>query len=313
MENDYFDPRPAQPLSWADVHGIVGDVKDVSIERIKAGKIAWKYDFKDLGTCGRAGCHQQHLSGAVVALRGGGFINIGHCCATKYVGEAWERMLSDYEASANRSAHEKANAMALDEAQRKQYWLDENKGLIGDAISILASFRSQAGPRFLQEIERRAEKGRSVIEFERRLTPDEHEARCIALQRVDKPTVNVPWTETQRLGDIKGLSCFRPGRGPADACLKLQRLVTVLLTWASRDGDGEDTKLLQQQTRLLAPLTRDLEDSLRATRDFFLQANLDTMMNLQLMRYQGIQALERAGPREIRIHRRPGWNAKSAA
>jgi hypothetical protein len=293
---------------------IVAGKRDVSIEQIQAGRIVRKYDFKDWGACGRAGCRREHGFGYIVALLGGGFINIGHDCADKYAdAEKWAKMLSDFDATTLREAHEVAIAQALNAAQLKQHWLDNDaKQVIEDAIALHASFCRDAGPVLLREIEKRAEKGRSLIEYEHRLTPEEHEVRRIAAQRIDQPEVSVPWTEMRPLGDLKGLLCFRPGRTPSETSVRLQRLVTVLIEWVRREG--EDTKLLMQQTRELGPMTRDLEDSLRATRDFFSPGNLETLMRLPAIKSQGIITIERVGPGEVRVVRRPGsgWN-KSAA
>lgn len=159
----------------------------------------------------------------------------------------------------------------------------------------------------LKEIDDRAERNRSVIEFERRLSAEQREARRAALERIDQPSIHVPWTEVVAIDSIKGLPCFRRGRGPADTSRALQRLVSVLIGWSRRADDVEDTQQLQLHTRQPGEMTQDLEDSLRHARDFCSDANLTTLMKLKPIKPQGMLGIQRVSACAVRFERKPDW------
>lgn len=316
MQVSEFPTKPPQPKSGTEVLEITRGLRDVPIERIESGLILREYDFNEMIHCGRKSCQQLHGWGYLVGLRGGDIVNIGHDCAAKYANaEKWHGAVSAFERDKDRSARDQAIIEARESAQAKQFWLDSTPE-IAEAIELHASFRTQAGPRLLDEVCRRAEKGKPTIERERRLSEQEREVRRMALlgaRRHDEPAPQVPLFDVERLGDLKGLYCFRPGREPGELRARLQRLVNTLLGWIPAEDDLEGTKALQKCTRNeLGPISNDVQLSLVATRDFFSDANLRMLMNLPLMASQGVLAIERVGSAKVVFHRRSGWG-KSAA
>ena len=306
-----FDPIPLRPKCWDDVVAITEGRGDVPISVIERGRVDWKYEFSasDMRPCGRAGCHQDHANGWLVALPGGGFINIGKDCAAKYAhAEMWEARVALFNERIAADARTKAVLEARDEAQRKLYAID-NMPELDAAIALHDSFIREAKGPLLREIEERAERGKSSVERERRLSPEEIELRKAMLMgsaAADGPAPHVASVERVHVADIAGLQCFRPGHGPRERRDRLLRLIDTLLKWSPAAGDIESARALQRATRELAPDSNALNSSLIATQQFFSNRNLQALMELDVTRRQAIVSIERDAT-GIRIRRRPHW------
>src|SRR5690606_11793946 len=146
----------------------------------------------------------------------------------------------------------------------------------------------------LDEIEKRTERGQSMIERDRRLSEEELQMRRAMLSgaRVEgEPGPYVAAVEKVVVGDIEGLDCFRPKGSPRELHLQLQRLVTTLLAWSPAEGDQVAQRALVRATNELAPLSNRLNSSLIAVDRFFSESNLKTLMLLDVVRSQGITSI----------------------
>jgi len=312
-----FGPLAGRPKNWADVLAITQGVTGISIAVIEQGRLDWEYNFgsADMRPCGRDGCEQDHGHGWVVAIAGKSYVNIGNDCAHRYAhAETWQKKLTVYRGRERADARAQAIVMAREAAQQKLYWLDTTPE-IEQAISLHDSFASQAqGPLYL-EIEKRAEKGLTRIEREVTLSDEERSARQVMLagfRAEDKPAPYVAATEHQLVAEIGGLECFRRSRSPKHLRSRLQQLVKTLLTSLPADEDGAATRSLMEATRELAPLSNQLNTSLKATHAFFSDSNLRKLMHLGVIKRQGIVAIVRNGPDQVQITRRAHWNRSAA-
>ncbi|WP_150410535.1 hypothetical protein [Xanthomonas sontii] len=307
-----FSPVPPRPKGWEDVFAITRQLRNVPIEEIQNGRVDWEYHFdsKDMRPCGRKGCEQRHAHGWIVALPDHRFVHIGNNCAEKYADAGlWASNVSICRKRMNAEARIAALLEARDEAQRKQFWLD-NTPEVDAAIAIYESFVQQARGSLLQEVERRAERGYSIIEKDRFLTVDEIQIRraMLAGSRVEnEPGPYVASSERVAVGELVGLQCFRPQGSPREIRSQLQRLVECLLTWSPAEDDRDAQRSLVQATRELAPLSNRLNSSLVAVRRFFSESNLKALMLLDVTRSQGITSIELDGIGGLVIKRRAHW------
>ncbi|HVI60427.1 MAG TPA: hypothetical protein VM619_16355 [Luteimonas sp.] len=309
-----FAPVPPRPKSWDDVFAITNELREVPIEEIVRGRVDWEYDFdaKDMRPCGRKGCEQKHAHGWLVALPGRRFVHIGNDCAQKYAladASLWSANVNNYRERVRAEARTAALIEARDKAQRKQYWLDNTPG-IDAAIALHESFIRQASGPLLDEIEKRAERGLSVIERDRRLSEDELQMRRTMLSGAraeGEPGPYVAAVEKIAVGDIEGLDCFRPQGSPRELQSQLQRLVNALLAWSPAEGDLAAQRSLVRATGELAPLSNRLNSSLVAVDRFFSGPNLKTLMLLDVVRSQGITSIKLDGNFAVVIKRLPHW------
>lgn len=305
-------PVPPRPKCWEDVFAITGELKGVPIEEIERGRVDWEYTFsvKDMRPCGRKGCEQKHGHGWLVALSGGRFVHVGNDCALKYAHAGlWASNVSTYRDRVSAEARTTALIKVRDDAQRKQCWLD-NTPEIAPAIALYDSFVRQIGGPFLSEIERRAERGQSTIEKDKRLSDDELQLRRAMLSggRVEgQPGPYVVAIEKVAVGEIAGLDCFRPHASPRELHTKLQQLVTTLLKWSPSEDDRDAQRSLVRATRDFAPLSNRLNSSLVAVSKFFTEANFNTLMNLDVARSQGITSIHLDGSGGVQVTRRSHW------
>ena len=311
MAND-FGPVPSRPKNWEDVFSATRELRGVPIEEIERGRVDWEYHFdaKDMRPCGRKGCEQKHAHGWLVALSGQRFVHIGNDCALKYAhARLWSSNVSTYRERVSAEARVAALIEARDKAQRKQYWLD-NTPEIDAAIALYDSFVRQARGSFLDEIEKRAERGLPAIERDKRLSEDELQMRRAMLSgaRVEgEPGPYVAAVEKVTVGNIEGLECFRPQGSPRELEAQLQRLVTTLLTWSPAEDDRGAQRSLVRATRDLSPLSNRLNSSLVAVNKFFSEPNLKTLMLLDVTRSQGIISIVLDGKAGVSVTRRPHW------
>lgn len=309
---DDFGPVPPRPKSWEDVFMITKELRGIPIEEIERGRVDWEYHFdsKDMRRCGRKGCEKKHAHGWIVALSGQRFVHIGNDCAMKYAHAGlWSSRVNTYRERVNAEARTAALLKVRDDAQRKQYWLD-NTPEIDAAIALHESFVREARGSLLNEIERRAERGQADIERDKRLSEDELQLRRAMLSgaRVEgEPGPYVAAVEKIVVGTIEGLECFRPQGGPRELEAQLQRLVTTLLTWSPAEDDRDAQRSLVRATRDLAPLSNRLNSSLVAIRKFFSESNLKTLMLLDVIRSQGITSIKLDGDAGVTITRHPHW------
>jgi len=295
------------------VFAITCGLKNIPIDEIVRGRVDWGYHFdsKDMRPCGRQSCEQKHAHGWLVALPGRRFVHIGHDCAQKYAladANLWSANVSNYRERVRAEARTAALIDARDKAQRKQYWLDNTPEIEGK-IALHESFLRQASGPLLDEIEKRAERGLSVIERDRRLTEDELQMRRAMLSgaRVDgEPGPYVAAVEKVVVGAIEGLECFRPQGSPRVLQSQLQRLVQTLLAWSPAEGDLAAQRSLVRATGELAPLSNRLNSSLVAVDRFFSESNLKTLMLLDVIRSQGITSMEIVQSAVI-VKRLPHW------
>lgn len=309
-----FAPVPPRPKSWDDVFAITNELRGVPIEEIVRGRVHWEYHFdaKDMRPCGRKGCEQKHAHGWLVALPGQRFVHIGNDCAQKYAhadASLWSSNVNNYRERVRAEARTAALIEARDKAQRKQYWLDNTTG-IEAAIALHESFVRQARGPLLDEIEKRAERGLSVIERDRRLSEDELQMRRAMLSgaRVEgEPGPYVAAVEKVVVGDIEGLNCFRPQGSPRELQSQLQRLVKTLLAWSPAEDDIAAQRSLVHATGELAPLSNRLNSSLVAVNRFFSESNLKTLMLLDVARSQGITSIELDSRTGVIVKRLPHW------
>ena len=313
-ENDDFGPLAPRPKNWNEVFAITGELRDISIEEIDRGRVDWEYDFdsKDMRPCGRKSCEQKHKHGWLVALKGQRFVHIGNDCAVKYAHvDQWKSNVGTYLARVAAESRTTALLETRDEAQRKQFWLD-NTPEIKAAIALHDSFAQQAHGPLLTELERRADRGITSIERDVKLSGEELEARRSMNSgniRADGTTVTsyVASVEKRVVGEIAGLDCFRPSGNPKELHRHLQRLVSTLLSWSPAEDDQDAARSLVRATRDLAPLSNQLNSSLVSTARFFSEVNLRTLMKLPTVQSQGIVSIERIAPETIRIERRVHW------
>lgn len=304
---------PPRPKCWDEVLAITDGLKGVPIEQIVRGRVDWEYHFdvNDMRPCGRYGCEQKHAHGWLVALPGWRFVNIGHDCAQKYAladARLWSSKISCYRERLRAEARTAALVEARDQAQRKLYWLD-NTPAIEVSIALHESFLQQAQGPFLDEIEKRAERGLSAIERDRRLSENEIQMRRAMLggtRSEGEPGPYVAPVEKVVLGEIEGLDCFRPQRSPRVLRSQLQRLVDTLLAWSPADDDLAAQRSLVRATRELAPLSNQLNSSLVAVGQFFNESNLNTLMLLDVIRSQGITSIDRSECAVV-VKRRAHW------
>lgn len=311
--DDEFGPLRPQPKSWEDVHEMTGGLKDVPIEEIERGRHDWEYHFSsaDMRKCGRLGCEQEHAHGWIVALRGRRYVNIGNCCFRKY---ARPDLFSSGAVAHRERRQEEARVSALltvvDEAQRKLHWID-NAPEISLAIARIESFSAAATGPFLREIERRAEKMETRVTREVRLTDEQMEVRQ-EMQRgaraSNEPGPFVSRFETQDVGHLTGLSCFRMGRDPKTLRNRLQTLARTLLSWKPKAEDKDARRAMSKAMREFGPYTNDLIQSVRATEQFFSESNLRIIKQLPVVRSQGIASIEFDDGGAVRITRLPHWN-----
>ncbi|MEZ0470166.1 hypothetical protein [Luteimonas salinilitoris] len=307
-----FAPVPPRPKNWEDVFTVTKELRGVPIEEIERGRVDWEYHFdaKDMRPCGRKGCEQKHAHGWLVALPGLRFVHIGNDCALKYANAGlWSSNVSIYRERVRAEARTAALIEARDKAQRKQFWLD-NTQEIDPAVALHESFVRQARGPFLDEIEKRAERGQATVERDRRLSEDELQMRRAMLSgsRVEgEPGPYVAAVENVTVGNIEGLDCFRPQGSPRELQSQLQRLVTTLLTWSPAEDDQVAQRSLVRATDELAPLSNRLNSSLVAVNRFFSESNLKTLMLLDVTRSQGVTSIELDGSAGVIIKRLPHW------
>lgn len=305
-------PVPPRPKSWEELFKITKALRDVPIEEVERGRVDWEYHFdaKDKRPCGRQGCEQMHAHGWLVALSGNRFVHIGNDCAHKYANAGlWSSNISTYRTRVSAEARISALLNMRDEAQRKQYWIDNNDQ-IAPAIALYESFTRQAQGPFLNEIVDRANRGRSTIEKERRLSNDEIQLKKEMLsghRAEDRRGPYVSSVEMEQVGEIIGLECFRDNRGPRLVSLDLQRLVTTLLTWSPDKEDRDAERSLVRAKRELAPLSNQLNSTLVAVRKFFSESNLNSLMLLDVTRSQGITSIALDGAGGVVVTRRAHW------
>lgn len=255
-ETSGFAPVPPRPKNWNELFGITSNLRDVAFDEIERGRVDWEYQFdsKDMRPCGRRGCERDHAHGWLVALPGCRFVHVGNDCAQKYAqGGLWSANINTYRERVNSEARTAALLGARDEAQRKQFWLDNNQE-IAPAVKLYESFARQVGGPLLSEIEKRAERGQTLIEQDRRLSEDELQLRRAMLSgaKVDsEPGPYVAPVETVIVGELVGLDCFRHAASPRDLHLELQRLVTTLLTWSPAKDDRHAQRSFVYATRTL--------------------------------------------------------------
>lgn len=308
-----FAPIPPRPKCWDELFAITRGLKGVPIEEIVRGRVDWQYQFdaKDMRPCGRQGCEQKHAHGWLVALPGLRFVHIGHDCAQKYAladASLWSSNVNSYRERVRAEARTAALIDARDKAQRKQYWLD-NTPRIEVAIALHESFVRQARGPLLDEIQRRAERGLSMIERDRRLSEDEQQLRRTMLSgaRVEgEPGPYVAAAEKVIVGNIEGLGCFRPQGSPRELKSQLQRLVNTLLAWSPAEDDRAAQRSLVRATSELGPLSNRLNSSLVAVDRFFGEPNLKTLLLLDVVRSQGITSIEFEESAVV-IKRLPHW------
>ncbi|WP_123648884.1 hypothetical protein [Lysobacter enzymogenes] len=303
---------PPKPRNWGELFAITGGLQGTPIEEIVLGHPIHEYEFdsKDMRPCGRKNCERLHAHGWLVALTNGRFVHIGQDCASKYTAGAhvWNQKVSAYRGREEARIRKQAFVQIRLEAQEKQYWLD-NTPAIDLAIALHRSFCDQANGPLLHEVEQRAERGRSVIEREFRLTEVERELRRAALEAgrtSDEPRAYVAQVETRTVASLIGLECFHPKNTPFVLKQELQQLVTTLLSWQPADDDRDAIRSMQRAKRDLAPLSNRLNTSLIAVEKFFTEANFKSLMNLTVVRAQGIISIERSGT-IVRISRRAHW------
>lgn len=305
-------PVPLRPKSWEDIFAITKGLRGIPIEEIERGRVDWEYHFdaKDMRPCGRKGCEQRHAHGWLVALSGQRFVNIGNDCALKYAHAGlWSSSVSTYRERIGAEARTAALLKVRDEAQRKQYWLD-NTPEIDDAIALYDSFVRQARGSLLDEIEKRAERGLTLIERDKRLSDQELQLRreMLSGSRTEGgPGPYVSAVEKVAVGALEGLECFRPQGSPRELEAQLQRLVSTLLTWSPAADDRDAQRSLVRATRDLAPLSNRLNSSLVAVVKFFSESNLQSLMLLNVTRSQGIVSIRRNGVDSVIITRRAHW------
>jgi len=303
---------PPRPKNWEELFAITGGLHDIPMEEIVLGHPIHEYEFdsKDMRPCGRKKCERPHAHGWLVALTRGRFVHIGQDCAAKYAAGAtiWNQKVSAYRGREESRIRKLAFVQVRLEAQEKQYWLD-NTPAIDLAIALYRSFCDQAQGPLLREIERRAERGQSVIEREVTLTEAQRELRRAALEAgrtSDEPRAYVAEVETKTVAYINGLECFHPKNSPPILKRELQQLVTTLLSWAPAEDDRDAIRSMQRAMRELAPLGNRLNTSLIAMERFFSDSNLKSLMLLPVVRAQGIVSVVRAGT-TVTISRRAHW------
>lgn len=311
MSSD-FAPVPPRPKGWDDLFEITHGLHGIPIEEIERGRVDYEYTFSsnDLRPCGRLGCEQKHCHGWLVALAGGRFVNIGNDCALKYAQAGlWSSSIRNYREQEASRARAVALVEVREQAQGKQYWLD-NSPEVDRAIALLQSFSVQARGGLLKELERRAERGHVDIESERRLTDDEVQLRRAMLagrRTEDEPMPYLPTVERVVVGRIEGLECVKGNGNPERLRMDLQRLVETLLKWSPAQKDRSAQRALLQATRDLAPLSNRLNSSIVAAGRFFTESNLETLMRLEIIRSQGIQSIKLDGVGGVIISRLPHW------
>lgn len=307
-----FAPRPPRPKGWEDLFATTSGLCGVAINEIEAGRVDWEYRFdsKDMRPCGRQGCEQKHAHGWLVALPGRRFVHVGNDCALKYAQDGlWSSKLDGYRERVNADARAAALVQVRDEAQRKQHWLD-NDETIAPAIVRFESFARQAKGPLMNELAQRAERGQTLIEKDVKLSEDQVQTRRAMLaggRTTDQPGAYVASVERQTIGEISGLECMKLHASPRELQARLQRLVTTLLTWEPHD-DRDAQRALVRATRDLAPLSNQLNSCLKAEQKFFTASNLANVMLLDVVRNQGITAIELVG-QEVAIHRRSHWQS----
>ncbi|WP_440976319.1 hypothetical protein [Pseudoxanthomonas winnipegensis] len=308
-----FAPVPPRPRGWDEVFGITGHLRDVPIDQIERGRVDWEYSFdsKDMRPCGRKGCEQKHAHGWVVALSGRRFVNIGNDCARQYAQAGlWSSKINTYRERVSAEARIAALLDVRDEAQRKQYWLD-NTPEIKHAINLYESFVQQVGRSFLNEIERRAERGHRIIERDKRLSEQDLQLRRAMLsgsRAESEPGPYVAAIEKVTVGELVGLECFRSSGSPRELHSRLQRLVTTLLKWSPAEGDRDAQRSLVRAKRDLGPLSNQLNSCLVAVKNFFSDPNLKSLMLLEVTRSQGITSIALDENGAIVVTRRPHWH-----
>jgi hypothetical protein len=313
-DSDELGPRQPRPCSWDEVFAITGGLKDVSIEEIERGRADWNYHFssKDMRPCGRKGCETLHCNGWVVAIKGRRYVNIGSDCAKLYANvDLWDRSLREYRSRQVADAQAAALVRVREQAQEKQYWLD-NAAEVERAIWLYESFVAAASGPLLRELERRADKMQTSIERDFKLTEDEIETRRVQLagsKFYDEPGPYVAPIERRSIGELVGLHCFRWGRAPRLMRNSLQSLVTTLLSWSPKPSDKNAELATLRAMRDLGPYSNDLNESVVATQQFFSDANLRTLMKLDVARSQGMLSVELdESQRTVRIVRKAHWD-----
>ncbi len=307
-----FARLPPKPKNWEEVFAITGGLDDIPISLIERGRLDHNYQFdsKDLRPCGRQGCKQKHANGWIVAIEGQRFVHIGNDCAQKYANpDIWDQRLGEYKARVEKDARDQALVQARDEAQRKLHWLDSDD-VLDEMISLFESFSVEAKGPLLDEIEQRAEKNRTKIEIEVRLSQEQRDLqRVMALGAQFDVEGNGPYASASDLvtvAELAGLTCFKNGKSPRYLKLQLLRHADVLLKWFPPAGDRDGVRALMRSTRELGPAGNGLNESKVAAQKFFSQDNLQALMKLEVIRKQGITSIERVGNR-IRIVRLPHW------
>lgn len=182
-DSDSLGPRRPRPINWDEVLTITGGLKDVPIEEIERGRPDWHYEFSatDMRACGRKGCETKHADGWVVAISGGRYVNIGHDCAQKYAKvDLWQDSLRAYRSRQLADAQSAAFVHVREQAQTKQHWLD-NAPEVERAIWLYESFLVAAKGPLLKEIEQRADKMRTTVERDFKLTDEEIATRRVQL------------------------------------------------------------------------------------------------------------------------------------
>lgn len=307
-----FGPLHPKPKNWDEVFSITACLKGVPISSIEHGRVDWEYDFGggDMRPCGRQGCEQQHGHGWLVALRGGTYVHVGNDCAKKYANpHLWGSSVGAYQDRIDRDYRNQALLDARNKAQEKLYQID-NWPELNRAIALHASFAREAKGPLLTEIIDRAEKRRSQIEREFKLTEEEIAMRraMIAVSSPDgRPAPYISTFERRPVGDIAGLGCFRLSKTPARLRESLQRLAETVVKWTPGECDAADAKQLSRSAGNLIPYANDLAESVRLTEVFFGQKNLQTLMKLEIIRRQGIINIEKIGLTEVKVVRHERW------
>lgn len=310
---DYEDlaPVPPRPANWTELFAITGGLMDIPIEVIERGRADHPYHFSstELKKCGRRGCERRHCNGFLVAISGRRFVHIGHCCARRYVTDPdrWNANLRAMRRRAHEEAQAEAMVLASREAQRTLHWMD-NDPTIDSAIRALESFLQQAGGPIRAELEKRAEKGRVQVEIHRRLSAEERDAKrvMVAGHESDNKPIWVDAFEPVIVGELVGIQCLRPRRGPRELKGILETMIWTLLKWDPTAPGALDVKAVQQAVRELGTCTRDLKESIRNVEKFLTPRNLELICRLDVSRSQGVRSIHRKED-SLEIVRSPHW------
>ncbi|MDQ2702718.1 MAG: hypothetical protein M3Y70_07890 [Pseudomonadota bacterium] len=309
LDDAGLGPRSPQLYSWAEVHATTGGLKDVGIDQILKGRIDSKYDLPVEGKCGLLGCERVHGLGYIFAIPGGGYVNVGHCCADRHAKDqkdALDSMKRDFSDWTNEQSRKISLELLVEDAQEKIRWLAEVEPVAvrGTALrnSFLREFRGQVEIDILQ----RAQKKLPRVERQVSVSASTRDAQRAMIQggRVDvvAENIRVAKFEVSHIGDLRGLDIFVPQRDPVSLWIRFQTSVNVVLGAENGDLDAEDLRILNRIRREFGAQFNDLSASMRAADDFFSQKNLDVVRDMPINRGKGISRIVVSG-NEIRVLR----------